>query len=577
MSRTRGELTAVVAARAPGPAPAGPPSEPNATALPERPRRLRGLEVDESTDGRWVVYDAAASRYCRLGPDAIAVFNLLDGSRTLAQVSECLGERYPLPVVRDVALDLLRHGLLEGPRLDRARPRRKRLTVRGAACVQLSLVDSSRLAGCLRPVGLLFVAPGAGAAAWTLGLLAAVVWIYDSRLATQLLGGPLPLSVLLWSYVGILTVSSLHELAHAAALTAYGGRPMRMGLMLFYLSPSLFCDVSDAWRLPLRRQRRTVALAGVRANMALAGILAVAAALAPRGTGSAALMLTSLLSAGVGLFNLIPLVKLDGYLALMTQLDVPFLRERAMKEAGDWVLHALFGVHRAAPGAVGRWWAVPYGLGCIAFPVVLVAAALQRYLPGLLAFGRPGAVLWLGVLALAVAVLARRIVRFLADASRRAGTARRRFVITLLAGAGCLAAAGAGIQVPRTMAAGYETRPDGLWLHVPASGDAASVPPGARLDLSTPGWIWRRHVGTAVVAGPGQRELVSLESVTPLVDTGLRAPANTYRTGNDRLEGGAPPRGYAMVKLGSAPLARALWDGWVAPPLRAVTLADSVS
>ena len=54
----------------------------------------------------------------------------------------------------------------------------------------------------------------------------------------------------------LLTVTCLfHEMAHGIVLASAGGRPRRLGIMLFYLIPAFFCDVSDSFRLARRSHR----------------------------------------------------------------------------------------------------------------------------------------------------------------------------------------------------------------------------------------------------------------------------------------------------------------------------------
>lgn len=68
-----------------------------------------------------------------------------------------------------------------------------------------------------------------------------------------------------------------------------------------------------------------------------------------------------------GVLNFVPLVKLDGYLALMSHLDIPHLRDRSMTDARRFLARILFGgrYSRELPQLT---WAVPFGFACMLFP-----------------------------------------------------------------------------------------------------------------------------------------------------------------------------------------------------------------
>ena len=144
------------------------------------------------------------------------------------------------------------------------------------------------------------------------------------------LGSPVDPLVLVLLAASLSLTTVVHELAHAWTLKHYGGRPGRMGVMLFYLAPAFFCDVSDAWRLPHRRQRVKVALAGIVVQLGLGGLAGLAALRVTEPDRHAFLVLYAVGNLAAGLLNALPFVKLDGYIALMSHLDHPNLRIHAI-------------------------------------------------------------------------------------------------------------------------------------------------------------------------------------------------------------------------------------------------------
>jgi len=60
----------------------------------------------------------------------------------------------------------------------------------------------------------------------------------------------------------VFTVSAYHEFSHGLTCRHFGGQVKEVGFMLIYFSPAFYCDVSDAWMFPKRRQRMLVTFAG---------------------------------------------------------------------------------------------------------------------------------------------------------------------------------------------------------------------------------------------------------------------------------------------------------------------------
>jgi hypothetical protein len=214
----------------------------------------------------------------------------------------------------------------------------------------------------------------------------------------------------------LLATAVWHELAHGIVLADAGGRPQRMGIMLFYLAPSFFCDISDSFRLGRQSQIR-VALAGVMAQTQL-GALVAPFIFAPGLTGS-----SSRLYVGLNLFiltvNLMPFIALDGYFALRAAVGIPDLRSIAMRACVSTIkefisssrrhdsqhslnhlsqhLPVLFRSHGSTMPSVrtsnqqlrstlsSRRWLVAYGAAAALTPVLVVpwsvCSALHRLLP----------------------------------------------------------------------------------------------------------------------------------------------------------------------------------------------------
>jgi putative peptide zinc metalloprotease protein len=206
--------------------------------------------------------------------------------------------------------------------------------------------------------------------------------------------------------MAVMLFNSLHELAHGAALVAYGGRVRRFGVMVMYGAPALFCDVTDAWRLP-SRQRCAVALAGVLASLGLAGTAATAYALVP-GLRVPAVGTIAVLTYCSAVLNIVPFVKFDGYLALMARVDIPHLRAKAMHDWRDLVVSTLVGAPRH-PQLPSLRWAPAFGFACCVTPVLLVGLAVTGLLHAAALLGVPGLVVLPVVAGAPLALVASRL------------------------------------------------------------------------------------------------------------------------------------------------------------------------
>lgn len=360
---SRTSLWEALAGRAPG-QPLGPADVDLWQAVRDRlnpakakPRLRVGIEEVERTTVRGERYvmlrspDRAAARYLRLTPDEVALAHRMDGVRTVASLvgefARISGRLAPEQVLRLVA-DLAGNRMLDELPIDaflpleraRRRPLPARIgrgllaTARGKRMV-LGDVDRAvdvvyRWGGRLLfttvaavVLGLVIVAGMlAFGAAWAAG--AESVFLVDGSYAYGAL-------VLL----GLNTVAlTCHELGHALAAKHAGRRVPAMGVLLYFGIPCAFVDTTDVWMAD-RRARMLVSAAGPIASLAFAGSAQLVAlafpSLAPLAFKLAFVWYLNTL------FNINPLMALDGYYLLLDWLDIANLRPMATAMLVGWV------------------------------------------------------------------------------------------------------------------------------------------------------------------------------------------------------------------------------------------------
>jgi putative peptide zinc metalloprotease protein len=133
----------------------------------------------------------------------------------------------------------------------------------------------------------------------------------------------------MWLTLGIVKV--IHEFGHGLSCKAFGGEVHEMGLLILCFSPSLYCNVSDAWTMPGKWRRIIISAAGIYVELMVA---AIATFVWWNTTGSyfihqLALSLMVVCSVSTVMFNGNPLLRYDGYHVMADFLEIPNLSQRS--------------------------------------------------------------------------------------------------------------------------------------------------------------------------------------------------------------------------------------------------------
>jgi putative peptide zinc metalloprotease protein len=194
-----------------------------------------------------------------------------------------------------------------------------------------------------------------------------------------------------WGLVGLLVAEIFaifaHESAHALTTKHYGRTVRRGGVGLYFGMVTFFMDTTDIWMEP-RRPRLAVTWAGPFSGFFLGGLASLALLFAPA-TGSAGVAYQfASFCYGISILNLNPLLKLDGYYLLMDWLEMPMLRERAMRFVQGDLWRKLF--RRESLAGDERVFAI-FGLLSLLYTVVVVVSLMRlvgrtvlQFLQGLL-------------------------------------------------------------------------------------------------------------------------------------------------------------------------------------------------
>lgn len=466
-----------------------------------------------------VLVEAANGQLVRIGHDASRLRDAILQSPMISncELSQLLGPPWAPSLVRAMREQLERLELLSEP--SDVRP--KRVQFRPPFSLQISLLDPSVRLRWLAGVASAVLRPRIRLLLLSVATAGLVLLSTNRQLVDDSLRSSTSIEVYAAILISLLVSTFVHEMAHAGVLMAYGGAPRRMGVMLFYLSPAFFCDVTGAWRLE-RQQRAAVALAGVGAHASMGGV-AVLLAHAVSGELVTGLVVFGLACYAFALFNLVPFVKLDGYLALATWLDIPHLRRKSIDDFWAWVSFRLLGAKRREPT---RSWTPLFGFVSLVVPAVLIMFAILAARSLLMALAKPGAAaliaLIVGLCYVALRFATRRTIRVLRDG------ARPLLVSCWLLVAVLGVSAMLSFSTIRNRYIGGVTQIDGTWFVVfpvgTVSNDGIAV--GTEIVIRSGGLMLGDELGHANVTGKPVSCEVPLEAIVPITGSALTAQAH---------------------------------------------------
>lgn len=350
----------------------------------------------------YVLDDRASGRQHRLNPVTYQIVALMDGQRTLQELFGLARERFgdDAPnqddllrllaqlhaadvIAGDVPPDLgelaHRSGLIAS--------RRRIQRWRNPLALRFPLFDPERMLHYLAPlVRLIF--SRAGLLLWVLvvgfgALEASRHWpeltadFTDRVLAAQNL-------LLLWLTFPL--IKAVHEFAHAAACSRFGGEVHEMGLMLLVFTPIPYVDASASGAFPSRWQRALVGAAGMLAELFVAAI-ALFVWLGIESGPLRGVLYNVMLIASITtvLFNANPLLRFDGYYILSDLVEIPNLAARGTRHWMHLIQRHILGLPMPAPTASAgerAWFRIFTPLSTVYRVVVVVGIALfiaQRF------------------------------------------------------------------------------------------------------------------------------------------------------------------------------------------------------
>ena len=377
-------------------------------ALPEIPRarltRVHPPRLDpdlivkeDLRDGEPVigVFQRSKGHFFQLPPLQWRLFQLFDGLRSYEEIAALFEEQTGAPLSTDDVRQLAQHmdqsefwyqspqerNIALNEKLTAQRNRRaKRKSHLNIAHISFSAWDPDRYLTWLdRRIG------GFVYSRWCLYSVIAL-FLFEAVVFTakwNVIGPDIPLFYnftkksfldLVQFWVLFLVLGFFHESAHGLTCKHYGGEVHKMGLMLIYLSPAFYVDVTESWISATRIQRLATIIAGIWVEMIFCGFAMIVWTNTQPGQWLHDFSYEIILITGIAVIvvNLNPLIKLDGYYFLTELIGITDLKERSTALLSGWVQSRLLGLPIELPVVAHK--RVPF------FMVYAFASGLYSYL-----------------------------------------------------------------------------------------------------------------------------------------------------------------------------------------------------
>ena len=329
------------------------------TPLPD----IERADLSRRDGGRYTVLknphgDKGAGRYLRLDPADVALYELMDGRRTVQEILVAHLEGagvFAMERLARLTAAMRANGFFgeEPPplyeKLRALSAKHDPLIAASLWLKRLVLWDIAQWENAdrfvdrvYRLVGWLAFTRIGATFLIVFGLVGLGLWFQETRhpsLQLVTLNGSYVLGLLALTFLQVLSIS-VHEAGHALAIRHFGRRVRRFGFAMYYLFPCCYVDSTDM-SLASRWKRVIVSLAGPFAGLVVAAACAFVAWLTPETlAGEMAFKGASLLVFQFVL-NLLPILDLDGYHVLVDALDTPLLRQRALAFARGQVVRKI--------------------------------------------------------------------------------------------------------------------------------------------------------------------------------------------------------------------------------------------
>jgi putative peptide zinc metalloprotease protein len=321
--------------------------------LPKARSDIRVSRHEESGQIHFILHDPITNKYLKLREPEYVLYELLDGNRTADDLVTALKERLGIVLAAEGVTRFIEKlggmQLLESTESDRLAPMvRDSAHDRRASLLHYrfrTFNPEKTVAWLHARLRFAFTPEFTVLAFLIIGLGVYLLLSQTTSSIPYSLADILRLSTVALALISIFVMTVAHEFAHAVFCRHYGGRVTEMGFLLIYFQPALYCNLSESYMFTRKSHRLATLAAGLYLQLFLGSVCLILWRILKHGTVvSDFLLVLSAVSFGTLLFNLNPLIKLDGYYILSDWLGIPNLRSRAFEYLRHVSLKVAFGL-----------------------------------------------------------------------------------------------------------------------------------------------------------------------------------------------------------------------------------------
>ena len=177
-------------------------------------------------------------------------------------------------------------------------------------------------------------------------------------------------------------IGFFHEMSHAYATKFYGGDVHDIGIALLYFTPAFYCNTTDSLLFTNKWHSLWVTTAGIYVEAWMCTIATFLWVVSYPDTLLNELAYKTMLFTGAStiFFNINPLIKIDGYYALTSLLEISELREESMSYLGALLQRRILRLPVEVPEASARKKRIYWAFGV---PALLWVGVIMRFIGGL--------------------------------------------------------------------------------------------------------------------------------------------------------------------------------------------------
>ncbi len=307
---------------------------------------------------KWVVKDPVATAYYNFDDGQWGLIQLFDGTRTAAEIHRDYQALFPndpldptlVPEYEEMlrSIDFIEKTsaeknltLLASSRSARKRAAEEKAEGFNPFFILFHVLDPHEfLERTLKYVRWLWSPPVVAGAcvffAWTIGVIL-VHWseVWSGTKVVYALGEK-PFVEIIQFILIITVIGAVHESAHGYVTHLYGGEVRDIGIALVYATPAFYCNTTDSLLFTNRWHELWVTTAGIYIEAWMCSLATVFWVASYPDTFLHDFAFKTMLYTGVStiFLNINPLIKIDGYYALTTLVEISSLREESFSYVG---------------------------------------------------------------------------------------------------------------------------------------------------------------------------------------------------------------------------------------------------